>query len=338
MKKSFPILLILSCAIVFFAFHIKWVESENIEVRNVLENPLNIEQHAASIKMGVSDHQIYFLINKDLLLLNNLHLQKTTTIDAPIIALDGDHIYYMVITPEYVCDVYCYSIPNCTRTYLFTTADLINARDCYLQDGNVYIPYDRRCSQFFSFDGIQVGDIDAKNKKWEILGDSYGFAYENDRQEFVCYRHDDAMKSPEEVLPYGLKTVVECDNGILIHNESQGNLLYFLERDTGKIVELFTVECMSSISAVNVYRTNVYISFCRYKNHGQLGMVGYEGDTLEGTYRIDLSDYSVEKINNNVYSGLYIFDDTGIYACDSECNVYKLDFEGKVILKFQKFR
>lgn len=342
MQKNTKILLVflaLSCMIVFPAFLPDLFNKDAhsfIEIINAQENPFNMEQHSASIKMGVSDQQLCLLNDNTLYFLANQHLQKIADSNATIISLERDYIYYMVITPEYACDVYCYYIPDGTRTYLFTTTDLIKVRDCYLHDGAVFIPLNRNCSYYYSIYGNQINETNVENRQWKIHGNTYTFMYKSDQQELICYRDDGSMQSLEDELPYGFKTVVECNNGLLIHNEGQGDLLYFIEGDTGKIVELFTVECMTSVSAVNVYQSNVYISFCRFEKHGQLGMVGYESDTLEGTYCISLSDYSVNKLSNNVYDGLYIFDESGIYACDAECNVYKLDFDGNVIIKLRE--
>ena len=37
------------------------------------------------------------------------------------------------------------------------------------------------------------------------------------------------------------------------------------------------------------------------------------------------------KLSDAVYTGLYIFDDEGIYACDGKGRIYFLDFDANVI-------
>ena len=83
-----------------------------------------------------------------------------------------------------------------------------------------------------------------------------------------------------------------------------------------------------------MYRDTVYLSVKRYQNGGTYGAGGSESipdDTVSGTYRISLSDCSSEKISDEIYSGLFIFDDSGIFACDENGRVYWLDFDGNVI-------
>ena len=50
-----------------------------------------------------------------------------------------------------------------------------------------------------------------------------------------------------------------------------------------------------------------------------------------GTFRIDTEDFSVEKISDYVYDGLFIFDNESIFACDTGKNIYQLDMDGRVL-------
>ena len=63
----------------------------------------------------------------------------------------------------------------------------------------------------------------------------------------------------------------------------------------------------------------------------QQRFVGFEEDKLSGTYRIDLTDFSTEKISDTVFTGMYIFNDSEIYACDKYYRMYRLAFDGSVI-------
>ena len=126
--------------------------------------------------------------------------------------------------------------------------------------------------------------------------------------------------------------IIPCENGILIHNAISPDMLYFVDGVSGEIIELFSVDAERTISAVNVYNEFVYLSFLRYLDYDQMWFGLYKNDSLSGTYRISLTDYSVEKISDIVYDGLFIFDDSGIFACDRKNNVYKLDFEGNLIM------
>ena len=60
-------------------------------------------------------------------------------------------------------------------------------------------------------------------------------------------------------------------------------------------------------------------------------MLGFEKDTAEGTYRIDLTDFSVVKVSDQIYNGLYYFGGDCLYTCDEYCNIYVLDMQGNIL-------
>ena len=111
--------------------------------------------------------------------------------------------------------------------------------------------------------------------------------------------------------------------------------MYYIDGASGEVTELFTVDCLVSISAVNVYQDYAYLSFSRY-GAGEIGIVEYKDDSAKGTYRINLNDHSVEQLSNEVYRGLFIFDDSGIFACDIDGDIYRLDFDCQRIAKLHK--
>ena len=125
------------------------------------------------------------------------------------------------------------------------------------------------------------------------------------------------------------RSIIPYEGGLLVHNEGLNSLLYRIESD-GSVTELFNVSCLDSNSAVNIHGTDAYISVLRYEKYGDKGMLRYENDSLEGTYRINLLDGSVEKINNYIFDGIYNLDNSCFYCCDSSGNIYKMDFDGTV--------
>ncbi len=160
---------------------------------------------------------------------------------------------------------------------------------------------------------------------------TYSLSYRN-KSDPVIIRTDRAGNEEIIELEYGHETLIPCDYGVLVHNQGQEHLLYLIDNE-GCIQELFYVPCMYSGSTINVYGDYAYISFRRYEKYGKLGLAGvsFENDTLQGTWRISLSTGESEKISDNIYNGIYIFDNTGMYVCDDESNIYKLNFEGEII-------
>ena len=75
------------------------------------------------------------------------------------------------------------------------------------------------------------------------------------------------------------------------------------------------------------------MSLLRYEKLGPLALGGvrYEDDQVEGTYRVNLDDFSVRKISNEIYNGLYYFGGDCLYACDQNCNIYRLGLDGNVL-------
>jgi len=46
---------------------------------------------------------------------------------------------------------------------------------------------------------------------------------------------------------------------------------------------------------------------------------------------IHLDDFSVEKLSDQVYNGLYVFNDGYLYACTERGSVYQFDREWKLV-------
>ena len=135
-----------------------------------------------------------------------------------------------------------------------------------------------------------------------------------------------------DVIGVGDKSLIPCETGLLVYNQTHENLLYFIDDKTGEVHNLFEIECMSSVSTVNIYENYVFLSFKRYEKWGGFPekMLEYKNDTVQGTYRIDLNDGSSTKISDEIYDALYIFGEGIIYATDSEGQIFKLDFDGNV--------
>lgn len=189
-------------------------------------------------------------------------------------------------------------------------------------------------------------DVEAKSVGYEIQGKTYCLEYSQvkDEVEIVCY---DCVGNREalNILSEWSGTIdlIPCDYGLLVHNYEEryvgsDGVLYLVDKETGEIRELFNIPGMSSESSVNVWGKYVFISLKRWEGWSDTGkgMKRFENDQLEGTWRIDLTDGSKVKISDTIYTGLYIFDDSGIFACNKpmwNTYLYKLDFDGNVLFQ-----
>lgn len=127
------------------------------------------------------------------------------------------------------------------------------------------------------------------------------------------------------------RAIVPYQEGLLVINDGYGNPVYYIQED-GAILDLFPeFMCMCSESSINFYEHFIFVSFLRWEDWDEsgLGMKRFENDQLAGTYRIDIRNFSVEKISDHIYSGMYIFDDSGIYTCSRDGDISKISFSGE---------
>ena len=128
------------------------------------------------------------------------------------------------------------------------------------------------------------------------------------------------------------RAIVPYLNGLLLINDGYGTPVYYIN-DLGEIRALFPeIPCMCATSSVNFYENYVFLSFKRWEGYAGIGMSSYENDTLEGTYRIDMVDGTTEKISDQIYNGMFIFDDSGIFCTNRNGDIMKIDFDGNVLI------
>lgn len=296
----------------------------------------NVLQSNASVIMTTYNGSLYVLpwnyntvlaqtkYHEYICLLQNGSIERMHKIqDAHGVMVAGNYFYYTRQNR-----LYCYDIAE--RAEVLLMDNIVDSVNFHCSSEGILYMHNRLDNHSVAFHG----GCEAENAP--AFWDSYilnGCRYLLSEDGSDVLRLNEYGVSEIIDIPYGSrKTLVMTDFGLLIHNEGQGDLLYLISKDSNDIVELFTIECMVSVSTIALQGNNVYLSVKRYEEHGDFGMLRYENDTLEGTYRISLIDYSVEKLSDEIYNGLYIFDDTGIYACDENCNIYKLDFDGQRIL------
>lgn len=123
-----------------------------------------------------------------------------------------------------------------------------------------------------------------------------------------------------------------CENGLLVHEPYGVYLLTLIPEDTQEPVRLLEC-CPYAFCAANVHNGYVYVSMERRAGYNPFleRHIRSIFETIYGTYRISLEDYSIERLSDEVYKGLYIFDDAGIYAVQ-DSRVCKLDFDGNEIM------
>lgn len=128
-----------------------------------------------------------------------------------------------------------------------------------------------------------------------------------------------------------IQAIIPNQNGLLVYAKGSGNFSLYWIDEFATVVELFSAPCLDSKCVFNTCGTDVYLSFKRYETWGNLGMLRFENDDMEGTWKISLTDFSVKKINDNIFRRMYNFDDTGFYCVDDDWNLFKMDFDGELV-------
>ena len=143
-----------------------------------------------------------------------------------------------------------------------------------------------------------------------------------------------ALASVEELgLENCTCVLYPCASGWLIHMSHCSIPLCLVSFD-GTVSQMFEFECMSASSSFNIYGDQAYLSFMRYEkwdDRTSYFLQPYINDTISGTYRIDLTDFTTTKISDNSYRGIFIFDDTFILTVDKNYGVYQLDTNGTLM-------
>ncbi len=332
--------------------------SKTLSVANdpkpVVENerhPANNRQHEASVWLGCDAEKLNFLIRSVNSRLNqtdyhlwlseveNTGIKKLYSLkkDRPIsiVGSSNGFLYYWENGGLYGEDVlYCYSINNKTESILYSGSRHGHKTTYFANDGSVYIPLEvenKKVPQFLHILGDELLSVTSLKESYKLGDRTYAVVseYGDAVERIICT----TMDGTQEELQLGhayTRAVIPCNDGLLIHNEGCTDLLYWIDAD-GNLNNLFSVPCMSSISAVNVCGTDVYISFMRFEKFGDYGRLRYKNDTLEGTYRINLTSYTTEKINDQIFNGIYNFDDTCLYCCDEEGNIFKMSLDGELV-------
>lgn len=324
------------------------ITTEEITCGESVYNPANNHQTGANVWLGADNGKLYFFpahysdvsqqtkFYQHLSVFEDHTATRLTKLDGSIIGIQDGYVYYRTwpytdgTVNEY--SIYSYNTFDDSEILLFSSTNS-RAEGYFSSTGTFYIPADESGVTFYPVVGNSINRQPKIKESYEINGRLYSIEGFTFSQVISCTDEQGNITYMDDAIPQGRKSVIPCKEGLLIHNEGQGELLYLICADTNEVIELFTVPCHFSRSTVNIHGSSVFLSFSRsqFDVSGDF-TIPFENDTLSGTYRIDLKNYSSTKISDSVYTGLYIFDDSGIYACDNNCHIYKLDFDGNVIM------
>ena len=325
------------------------ITNEPIVINAPLNNPINNIQYDADVYMTTADGKLYFYSRSSsinpfayhIAVFDNGSIDPVCRIHGAVFYAIGPYFYYYKHAEDpYTVDVYCYNVLSGQDEYLLSSLHKggvsLHPCECYYEeDGVLYIPQDEEEYLHYPVVGTTVGEPVKKQVEYQYGTMSYVYQWREGGKLTGCDREGNILYYHERI-PTGFLSVIPCEDGLLIHNPGNGNLLYFIVGETGEVITLFEFPCDRSYSAVNVYGDYAYFSVLRFRNF-DLFAAWFPGDDKYGTYRIDLRTLEMEQISRNVYDALYIFDDNGIFACDLDECIYKLDFDGNVIMTLYEY-
>ena len=313
------------------------ITSEPVVILQAEYNPVNNMQTNTSVWMGTYNGQLYFYpkqyanfrkttrFKKSISVFRNGGADVLLKLDLGqyIVGMNEGYIYYLENS-----NLYCYDVLKNETTLVSTYC----SPHLFTPTGSWLIRKDETDSKFYAVHGDTVESTPIEIEPYTLNGKLY---VRPDR-----YYHDfftvEKQGEQEIVQDVPIQNESNCilysEEGLLVLQKYDRNILRWICANSGEIVELFSIPDGHPDSAVNIHGNDVYLSFNRDFLNKETGNYYYmEEDPLVGTYRISLDDFSTEKISDSIYSGLYIFDDSGIFACDENCHIYKLDFDGNLI-------
>lgn len=321
------------------------VISEDIRVNPSGEHLSNHFQQNASVWLNVIENRLYCvpqsktsankcIFDNSLIVFKNgtaqkIHDLQENTDNIVIVGEANEYLYYW----GSVSDLYCCNCLTKEDYLLYSGLIEVSSSIWYSADGSLFIPLRptfQEQAQFLHVSGTDVLGQELQNAGLSCGDYTYHVVYEYGDDVERIIRTD--KEGNEDTLHFNRamhRYMIPVENGILVHNVGSSDMLYLIESD-GCVQLLFSLPCISSRSCVTVIGNKVLLSVLRFEKYGEIGMKRFENDTEEGTYCIDLAENTVTKISSNIYDGMYNFDDSCIFACDDNCNIYKLDPNGKL--------
>lgn len=216
----------------------------------------------------------------------------------------------------------------------FSREDLSKTIAFFKEDGVLYVADSTRDGWYFPIMKGNVEDAVSITDSYRMGNKEYVVKHKSwDAASADLVVLEDGEEHPVELAAAFERYLIPTEEGLLIWNQGIEHLLYLI-LPTGEIKELFSIPCMSSDSAVNVYGSDVFISVERYEKWGPGGisLQHYANDSLQGSYRISLKTGEVQKLSDNIYSGLFIFGDSGIIGCDKlSGKTFFMDFNFNIL-------
>ena len=108
---------------------------------------------------------------------------------------------------------------------------------------------------------------------------------------------------------------VPCESGMLLFSSVIPSSIYLANTSDGSVSQLL------DFGFADVNDGTIAV-------HGKYAYLSYTSADMDATYRLCISDGTLEKVNDTFYMSMFIFDDSGVYACEDNGSIYKIDTTG----------
>lgn len=184
------------------------------------------------------------------------------------------------------------------RTSSSNTPNSITRYQCYLLEGHQIGP------------AIDSPDFSEQVKSTRNID---GTTYRMTEYGLVCDGADIYRLPKDDTLT---DNFVPCESGMLLFSSAIPRRIYLANTSDGSVSQLLDF----GFSDVNDGTIAV---------HGKYAYISYNSADMDVTYRLSIADGTVKKLNDSFYMSMFIFDDSGVYACEENGSIYKIDTTGE---------
>ena len=226
------------------------------------------------------------------------------------------------LSDEYTLSALSLDTGRVIKLLPFSQDEYCNRQVFFSADGVLYVAAPNDNNLVAPIQNGIIGDFIRKQNSYTINGQEYALqpASANINTPELLIKNRETQKTIQ--LPVAnARCLIPVEDSLLLFNEGYEHLLYRID-SYGKITELFSISCMCSDSAMNVFGDYVLLSVERFEGYSAfgVGLQHFKNDSLQGCYKINWKTGAVEKCSDACYSSLFVFNDM-ILGCNSDCIV-----------------
>lgn len=234
------------------------------------------------------------------------------------VTMADNYIYYFRANETAYENLYAYDLDEQKEYFVFKGGGFLFRSG----DGALYAerPYRTNTSitryQCYLLEGHQIGPaIDSPDFSEQVKSTRNidGTTYRMTEYGLVCDGADIYRLPKEDTLT---DNFVPCESGMLLFSSAIPRKIYLANTSDESISQLL------DFNFADVNDGTIAV-------HGKYAYISYTSADMDVTYRLCIADGTVQKLNDSFYMSMFIFDDSGVYACEENGSIYKIDTTGE---------